>query len=671
MKKMYLDIETEDEYEMKSFQNKILSISCYVDEKYVTFLLSDKKYDFGGYYNLFGKFLPWTIFSVNDEKLLLDAFLSYVLDVDPDMIIGWNVSSFDVPYIVNRMKELGIDYSKLSPVNVLAVWELSKEEAPRWYMQWGIKLVGRIVFDLMHYYTLFHVTGVRSTTLDAIAKEELGIGKLQGRPAKLYKEDMDKFLLYNIRDVDLVVGIDKKCGVSDFALMISRITGAELDDLFYKSQIIDTFMLYNKEYALPTKSSKVERVTYEGAIVRQPEIGLKKNVVLFDVSRMYPSIILSCNLSPEVVVENDPDAIVLPTGLKVARRLGFVPKFLKNLFDMRQVIEKKLENTVVGSEEYEILMRQRQVIKDTINSVYGQFGYVNSRIYHPKIAETVTAMGRMILTKCMEYLENKGYRVIYGDTDSVFIKYDDACSKEYIVEDAKRLLDDVNDALKEEFGKLGLDSTYFNVDFEKAYSSFFIKNKKRYAGKVFWKDKFLENEVLEIRGFEYRRSDTSRYFAQKQAQLLEKVLLGKKEECDAIVFGMISDIMSGSLSLFDVCRPITIGLDMSSYKVNTPQMRAVEWSNRYLGTSFGVGSKVYLVPVKAVFGYPATDVLACDEETELPKMIVNWEKIATDVWRKCKMIYDALGWEMPEIDLKTGIRQEKLMTWVYSNDREN
>jgi DNA polymerase I len=660
MKKMYLDIETDDAKSIRSYENEIFSISTFVDDTFVTFTLGENR-DYGLFPTVDGKSCPWIICSFVDEKVMLERFIDFLCEKDPDILIGWNISAFDIPYVVGRCEKLGVNVDRISPVNILTVWELGKEKGGLpWYMNWGIKLVGRIVFDLMAYYRLFHVSGVRSLSLDGICKDELGVGKLcYERAARLYRENYDRFLFYNVRDVDLIRALDLKCGISDFALTLSRMTGAELDDLFFKSQIVDTYILYHSPFVLPTKSRKEREKPFSGAVVLRPAVtGVIQNVALYDVERMYPSIILAGNMSPETLVrvgEQADNVIEFGNGVKFRKEPeGFIPSILKQLFTIRKKIEERLKGIEVGSDEYVILMRQRQVVKDTINSMYGVLAFPGFRLFEPKIAETITYVGRMILTHLIEYAAGK-YKVIYGDTDSLFVQINS-------VEEAKEFEKELNDEMRRFCREKGMLFEYFNIDFEKFYSSLFIKNKKRYAGKLVWKGDFLSSPVIEVVGFEYKRSDTSRYFAQKQIEIFEKVLDGKKQEVDFLVTGMISDIMSGRINLFDVAKPISIGTELASYKANVPQLRAVEWSNRYLGTTYGLGSKVYLVPVKYVVGLPPTDVIAIDEECQLPKMTVNWEKIALDCWRKVKQIYDVLGWQIPEFEGKS--LQTKLTGWL-------
>jgi DNA polymerase I len=655
MKKVYIDIETDDVGSWREFENRVLGISCFYNEKIHSFLLSPAGYcpNFGVYPAVDGKALKWQVWSYTDEKVLLEAFMNFLIDEDFDMIAGWNIMGFDFPYLVGRMEKLGIDVRSLSPAHILTIWELNKKEK-MWFMAWGIKLVGRIVFDVMWYYKLFHVTGTRSLALDAVAREELGIGKLcYDRPAKLWKENLDKFISYNVRDVDLVRKIDEKCQITSFALDFSRFTGAELDDLFWKSQIVDTFMLYEKgNYVLPTKKSE-KREKYPGAVVKEPLKGLFKNVANFDVSRMYPSILLGGNMSPETLTEESgEDVISFENGVKFRKYpLGFVPRILLKLFEYRKKIEKQMEGLEVGSEEYERLVRLKQVVKDTTNSVYGVLAYPKFRLYSPQIAQTVTLVGRKLLTGMFDVLEKKGYTVIYGDTDSLFVQQESP-------QKALELEVELNDELKKLAKGLGMNPEYFSIKLDKFYSGFFMSGKKkRYAGKVIWKGKPLESPVLDIRGFEYRRSDMPREFAKKQGELLNMILDGRKMEADLLITGVVDNVLNRKYLIYDILRPITLGKEV--YAVNTPQARAVAWSNMHLGTDFGVGSKIYLLPVEC----PDTDVIAINEEIPLPEVKVNYRKIVVEFLKKAKQLYEAIGWEMPEVDVEN-MGQTKLTRWL-------
>jgi len=274
----YLDIEikrTERGYEGSRYANNpILSITCYDN--------FDKEY------KVFCK----------EEKEMLKDFIRYIQKTDPDILVAWNGDAFDFPFLINRIMKVGLYVHALGRGGKCMT------------TKYGAKIFGRVLFDLMGAYKK-HFSGGRgreSWSLEYISQYELGEGKeeYRGELDDLFINDKEKFLKYNKRDVELLVMLDEKLHIIEFFDEIRRLANCKFEDVFMNSKTADCLCLrYAKEngFVLPSvREHPYEK--YEGAYVKDSEAKLHKDIAVFDMRSLYPSIMLAFNVSPECLVEN-------------------------------------------------------------------------------------------------------------------------------------------------------------------------------------------------------------------------------------------------------------------------------------------------------------------------------------------------------------------------------
>jgi DNA polymerase I len=302
------------------------------------------------------------------EVAMLEAFLDYVDDTDPDVLTGWNFDDFDAPYFLDRVDVLAredndLDFNRLSRVNEV------------WRSDWqGPNVKGRVVFDLLYAYKRTQFTELDSYRLDAVGETELGVGKERyaGDIGDLWEQDPERLLEYNLRDVELCVALDRKQDIIPFWEEVASFVGCKLEDATTPGDAVDLYILHkvHGHYALPSKGT-VESEEYEGGAVFDPITGVKENVTVLDLKSLYPMCMVTINASPETKV--DPEAFDGPTfhapnGTHFRQEPdGIIREMVDELLTEREQKKGLRNENDVGSDEYERFDRQQAAVKVIMN----------------------------------------------------------------------------------------------------------------------------------------------------------------------------------------------------------------------------------------------------------------------------------------------------------------
>ena len=328
------------------------------------------------------------------EADLLHKFIQLWKDLDPDIVTGWNIETFDIPYVCNRIKRI----LSTEAVNELSPFGLVKDrffgrptegEEPE-----AKEIYGVTIFDYLSLYRKFTYIQQESYALDYIGEAELGEKKLDyseyGTLHELYKNDYQKFLDYNIRDVVLVEKLDDKMRLLEQACTIAYDAGVNLIDSLTSVRMWDVIIhnyLMTKNLVVPPKVVEDKAFQVEGAYVKDPQVGMHKWVVSFDLNSLYPHLIMQYNISPETYVRDigqrptadeiiaglynndkikdymkDHNVAVCGSGAMYTKDFqGFLPKLMETMYNDRvkwktQMIEakKKYEDNPTKELEYEI-----------------------------------------------------------------------------------------------------------------------------------------------------------------------------------------------------------------------------------------------------------------------------------------------------------------------------
>lgn len=413
----------------------------------------------------------------NDEAHLLMKFLDCWRAIDPDVVTGWNIEFFDIPYLVNRMRNvIGEDMAvKLSPFDALRERTITL----RGKQEQLFDPLGVAVLDYMQLYKKFTFVMRDSYSLDNIASIELGEKKLDYSEHDslfdLYKHDWEKFIDYNIKDVELITKLEDKMNLIQQVFAIAYDAKVNYQDCFTSLGMWDLIIhnhLMDKNIVVPQLKVGHKENKIEGAFVKEPHVGLHDWVISFDLNSLYPHLIMQYNISPETwekriavgsideiikgsldkhkeeLVENN--MTLAPSGDMYTKDYqGFLPYLMKKMYDDRVVWKKRM---IQAKQQYE-KTKDPELIKEIskctnmqmakkiqLNSIYGALGNEYFRWFDVRYAESITKGGQLAIKWAERTLnnfmnktlktDNKDY-VIAIDTDSCYVNASELVKQTY------------------------------------------------------------------------------------------------------------------------------------------------------------------------------------------------------------------------------------------------
>ena len=507
------------------------------------------------------------------EADLLHKFIQLWKDLDPDIVTGWNIETFDIPYVCNRIKRI----LSTEAVNELSPFGLVKDrffgrptegEEPE-----AKEIYGVTIFDYLSLYRKFTYIQQESYALDYIGEAELGEKKLDyseyGTLNELYKNDYQKFLDYNIRDVVLVEKLDDKMRLLEQACTIAYDAGVNLIDSLTSVRMWDIIIhnfLMEKNIVVPPKQFGEKENQVEGAYVKDPQVGLHNWVVSFDLNSLYPHLIMQYNISPETYVRHigqRPTADEIIAGLYDNENIkefmkkhnvsvcgsgamytkdfqGFLPKLMETMYNSRvewktRMIEaqKKYQKNKTKELEYEIAKcnNMQMAKKIQLNSAYGALGNQYFRFFDTKYAESITLSGQLSIkwmeVKINQFLNKKlntqeeDY-VVAVDTDSLYVVLDNLVEQSGIdTSDTDKVIDFLDKVAREVLEPF-IDKGYRELaNYVSAFEQKMVMKRECIADKGIWTGKKhyilnvydnegvrYKNPKLKMMGIESVRSST-------------------------------------------------------------------------------------------------------------------------------------------------------------------
>ena len=455
IKVAYIDIETSSENgfpDVRSATEEVLAVSIKMGKDF-------RVYGCGSYDPQPGvKYI-----SCADEKNLLLEFVNDWMMNYPDVITGWNSRFFDIPYMVNRIR------------NVLGEKIANKLSPWGWFRESEVTLVGnrkQQVFDLvgissidyMDAYKKFTYVNQERYSLNHIAYVELGEKKLDyseyASLHELYKTNYQKFVDYNVHDVILVERLEEKMKLMEMIISLAYMAKCNFNDVFSPVKMWDCIIhnhLRNQNVVIPPKVHETKTEAYEGAFVKDPQIGRHKWVCSFDLNSLYPHLIMQYNISPETIVgmheesglvepllnrEVDTDFLreknltMTPNGsLYTRKKQGFLPALMEKMYTDRvkykkMMIEEQKKGKSADPNKLAQYHNMQINLKIALNSAYGALGNQWFRFYDVRNAEAVSVAGQLSIRwaerAVNEYLnkvletDNEDY-VLASDTDSLYV----------------------------------------------------------------------------------------------------------------------------------------------------------------------------------------------------------------------------------------------------------
>ncbi len=555
LKMAAFDIEIYDSANLSAEGNNVISIAIYGDgiEKVLTWQKTQRK----------GTEV------LENEKEMIKRFFEIAKDYD--VLFSYNGDEFDLKFIKERAKELKIDVPLVSRRD-------------------GIRIKGVIHIDLLKVVSTHISPELRapSMKLNDVAMNIIGEGKAEFNVMDTQRlwdsENIKDILDYNLQDARITYLLGKK--LLPLEIEFCKLLNLDLFEITRKgfSQLVEWYLIRNakkKGILIPNRPTNEDieerlRTSYLGAYVHEPKPGLYENLVNLDFRSLYPSIIVSYNISPDTLIKDGKEIPCFEIKIdgKINRfrkdRPGFLSSIVEHLIKKRQEIKK------AGGKEAEIT---EKAIKTLANATYGYLGFFGARWYCKECAESVTAIGRECIKFVIDECEKKGFKVVYGDTDGIYIISDK--------EKAKKLLEEINKKLP------GIIELEFKGYFRRGL---FIGEKERGIKKKY--ALIDEKGNIVIKGFEYVRGDWSKIAKKTQEKVLEYVLKGDVEKAIKYVRDIIEKLRKGEINKEDLIIYTKITRDLSKYEQKAPHV-AVARRLREQGVKIRSGSIIpYIITNK-------------------------------------------------------------------------
>jgi DNA polymerase-2 len=526
--------------------------------------------------------MPERALRCQDERQALSEFCQRVAQYDPDVITGWNIVDFDLSVLQKIAERVRHPLPLGREVGALRI-----RKAEGYFGSGNATIPGRLVLDGID---LLRGAFVRMEdySLDAVARQVLGEGKAVagdvhdriGEIQHNYRHDLAAFALYARTDARLALQIVSKLNLVELAFARSLLTGMSADRVAASIASFDFLYLAELEQrrlVAPTVRSSDSRVhvAQAGGHVLDPVPGLHPDVWVFDFKSLYPSVIRTFNIDPLSYVAH-PEAsealLVTEGGAHFRRASAILPGILDQLFPQREAAQRA-HNDVAA-----------HAIKILMNSFYGVLGTPACRFYNPALANAITGQGRHLLQWSQRWFESRGFKVLYGDTDSLFI-HAAITDAEQARGRGAQLAQDLNRELAAYIEKRWCVASRLELKFEKLYLKLFLPRvrhgtsgaRKRYAG-LLHSDR---PDAIEFVGMEVVRSDWTELAKRVQRELYLRLFT--QQAVDRYLAEVVAQVRRGELDDALVYRK-NLRKDAESYTATTPpHVAAARKSNQSSG----------------------------------------------------------------------------------------
>lgn len=445
---LYWDIETRDDGgSIEIGRDQIISI-CAIDNTGKKYYICD-----------------------DSEEKVLQEFTDILQHYD--IIVGWNSKRFDSPYLKARLKlyEIWFSFKALIEIDLMSVFMAS----------FAIKV--RQGKEFITSYSLDNIS--RTFIKDSKIKVSESEGTYGGRLWNLYNTNRQELLDYNMQDCVLLKKLDEEFHLILNEIELSKLCKVPLSKTRSLTGIVDFLLLRaarEDNLHFKTRTWDVEKSEhYEGGYVVPDIPGVYENINIIDFASMYPNITRTCNISPDTVLDTKTDnCIQTPDGTCFSKIPGLVPKVLSKLTTLR--LKYKAEQSVLSEQEKTheaLLMEFKQTnVKVLILALYGQLGAPHARWYDVRAAAAITSVGRTLVQTVTKKLENNGFKVIGGDTDSLFLSVDTDINR-------LKAAEVFNAAISEVVKNTNTDNKHtLEMEYERILSPFVVLAKKKYCGRV-------------------------------------------------------------------------------------------------------------------------------------------------------------------------------------------
>ena len=634
-----IDIEVAAHEEPDPKKDEIILVSYYDGKNRYVFSLKDIDEDF--------------VIKCNSEKELIEKFARKIEQESVDVLLTYNGDKFDIPYLRDRARAIGTKFAIYgNEPKMIRKGKGSGAKIP------GIAHVD--VFDLVFYLSRIGAVKTDRYGLYDVYKSIFGEeGMEEWKAEKSMRASMkDRWDAEN--DLRAMARYNLQDSISTYKIALEFIQ-LELEKAklinhpLYESsrmssgQIVENLLIKNAhrfKELIPNRPKQDQiaqrfKMGYEGGFVFQPQKGLHENIAVVDFTSLYPTIIMTFNICPTTLNKCE-NVNVSPTGDRFCKDFkGFFPSVLEQVYEERIKWKRMLKTLKKGTPEYKSVYAKQWALKIVINSFYGILGYPKFRWYTLECARSTTAWARYYIKYCASKAEDRGLKVIYGDTDSLFLQYNDPS-------EVREFVDAINSELP---GKM-------NLELEGIFKrGLFVSSRK--GGEKAAKKKYAlakENGDLKISGFELVRRDWSELAKKVQHTVLEMVLnKGDVDGAVKYVNNVINDIKAGKVKLEDMIIRTRIRKELEDYASVGPHVAAVKKA-RERGKEVFTGSIIeYIVTSKGK---------SISDKAELAEFAKDYDKeyyINNQIIPAVISIFESLGYDRDQ--LINGFKQRKIDEW--------
>ncbi|MBN1645851.1 DNA polymerase II [Candidatus Woesearchaeota archaeon] len=507
----------------------------------------------------------------SDEHDLLTRLQDKILELDPDIITGWNAVDFDLHILKQKYQKHKIPFQWGR-----AEWDVSLRLYNDFFRSSTADIPGRVMLDGIDMMKSSFIKLV-DYKLNTAAKHFLKKRKLIEGPDRhkviddYFRKDQQKLADYNLMDSELAYEIIMESGVLDLSIQRSLLTGMPLDRVSASIASLDSLYLrelQKQNIVAPSSTFAEKESPITGGYVMSSKPGIYDYILVLDFKSMYPSIMRTFNIDPasflgkKLKKNQKADAknvIKAPNGAYFINQEGILPMLIQKLWEQRDIAKKK--NNKLAS----------FAIKTTMASFFGVLASPMCRFFSMDMANAITHFAQYFIKKTTSEVEKLGYEVIYGDTDSIFVN-----SKASTPDEAQKigtlLQDHVNKFYKNHIQKEYVRKNFMELEFEKCFTRFILPktrhsekgSKKRYAGLIVEKD---GSERIDFTGLEFVRRDWTQVSKTFQLAILDKVF--HKQEVAEYIKKFIQDLRKGKYDDQLVYRK-ALRKDVEEYTKTTP-----------------------------------------------------------------------------------------------------
>lgn len=638
----FFDIETDMSLDVVNAPKKVTSIALYDNftEQYLMMMLDESQVDSIKKEDVKGTIL----LTYNEEENMLQGFINYIKEYRPDVLTAYNLNNYDMPYLYNRMANLGLNPKEMA--ENLRGYNFVSDDGMKLTHLGGIELID--YYDLIK--KLYRDDPLENFKLDTVGEAIVGLKKVVYKDKyetiqEMYNNDKDLFIKYNLRDVEILVEVEKKMNlISGFLVATQKIVGCSLKDIFNNSVSLDFFMLktFRDEFIFPTKTKHTHKkilgaltgVIQDSSDWRVETVAppYKKyyNVGVVDYASLYPNLIRTFNLSPEMKTTGK--GITMDGVTFSQKKKGILPRMVDMLMGLKNKYGAAKKGIDPNSNDFVIANSIYMGVKGLINSLYGVFVFPGFRMYDHDVGKSITTSARMMLLKSYDFMKSEDYEVIYGDTDSLFFITKEK-DPEASIKEVDKITLKLNAHLKDLVISGGAKESYLEMDFEKRFSRVvFLGVKKRYIGLCdVWDGKVMKDkEKFLVKGYDLKRSELPNTIKDRIKDIIVSSIEDKPyEEVSKIYKELVEYILDADIR--EIAWSKGLNKPFREYKVFASQLKGALTAKKYLKLDYKEGDKpkfFYIRPGLTVENpitkkIVKTDVIAFDKDTDIPMKIQN------------------------------------------------